>query len=102
MISELKFALRNKKLLVTLIAIAIIPVLYISLFVGSYWNIYDKTEDLKISVVNKDEPFYKNNNKIEIGETLTRELEKTISLISNLFLKKQLLKTSKVERVLVQ
>ncbi|MFR6533615.1 MAG: YhgE/Pip domain-containing protein, partial [Staphylococcus simulans] len=51
MFNELKFIKNNKMLIVALIAIGLLPLIYVALFVGSIWNPYDKTDQLKISIV---------------------------------------------------
>ena len=43
MLNEFKFILKNKMLVVSLIAISLISLLYVALFVGSMWDPYDKT-----------------------------------------------------------
>ena len=41
-------------LIVALIAIGLLPLIYVALFVGSIWDPYNKTDHLKISIVNHD------------------------------------------------
>lgn len=77
---ELKFIIKNKKVLLTLIIIALIPTLYISLFIGSFWNSYDKTDTLKVSIVNKDTGINKNSKNFNLGEDLSKELKKRTDL----------------------
>ncbi|WP_449126139.1 YhgE/Pip domain-containing protein (plasmid) [Staphylococcus chromogenes] len=92
---ELKFIMKNKKVLLTLIIIALIPTLYISLFIGSFWNSYDKTGTLKVSIVNKDTGISKNNKPFNLGEDLSKELEKRKDLDFQLVSEKQALSNLK-------
>ncbi|MEK4560705.1 YhgE/Pip family protein [Staphylococcus sp. FSL K6-3157] len=75
MFNEFKFIFRNKMLIVSLIAIALIPLIYVALFVGSIWDPYDKTDQLEISIVNQDESAKLNGEKITIGDDLVDELK---------------------------
>ncbi|MGI2287523.1 YhgE/Pip domain-containing protein [Staphylococcus cohnii] len=75
MLNEFKFIFKNKMLVVSLIAISLISLLYVALFVGSMWDPYDKTENLKISVVNHDEKATLNNKDITIGDDLVDKLK---------------------------
>ncbi|WP_251517111.1 MULTISPECIES: YhgE/Pip family protein [Staphylococcus] len=75
MFNELKFILRNKMLLVSLIAIALVSTIYVALFVGSIYNPYEKTENLKISIVNHDKPAKLNGKKVTIGDDLVDKLK---------------------------
>lgn len=75
MFNEFKFIFRNKMLIVSLIAIALIPLIYVALFVGSIWDPYDKTDQLEISIVNQDESAKLNGEKITIGDDLIDELK---------------------------
>jgi len=75
MLNEFRFIFRNKMLLISLIAISLISLLYVALFVGSMWDPYDKTENLKISVVNHDEKATLNNKDITIGDDLVDKLK---------------------------
>jgi len=75
MFNEFKFIFKNKMLIVSLIAIALIPLIYVALFVGSIWDPYDKTDQLEISIVNQDESAKLNGKEITIGDDLVNELK---------------------------
>src|SRR5699024_1441151 len=75
MLNEFKFIFKNKMLVVSLIAISIISLLYVALFVCSMWDSYDKSENLKICVVNKGEKATYNNKNINIGDDLVDKLK---------------------------
>ncbi|MEB8095860.1 YhgE/Pip family protein [Staphylococcus caprae] len=74
--SELKLIKKNKIIAVALLIISIIPMLYIAIFIGSFWNPYDKTDNLSIGVVNKDNKSYFNKNTINVGKDMSKELKK--------------------------
>lgn len=75
MFNEFKFIFRNKMLIIALIAIAAIPLLYVALFVGSMWSPYDKTDQLKISIVNQDQSAKLNGEKVTIGDDVVDKLK---------------------------
>ncbi|MGO2795374.1 MAG: YhgE/Pip domain-containing protein [Staphylococcus saprophyticus] len=75
MFNEFKFIFRNKMLIIALIAIATIPLLYVALFVGSMWSPYDKTDQLKISIVNQDQSAKLNGEKVTIGDDVVDKLK---------------------------
>ena len=62
-------------LIIALIAIAAIPLLYVALFVGSMWSPYDKTDQLKISIVNQDQSAKLNGEKVTIGDDVVDKLK---------------------------
>lgn len=75
MFNEFKFIFRNKMLIMSLIAIAAIPLLYVALFVGSMWSPYDKTDQLKISIVNQDQSAKLNGEKVTIGDDVVDKVK---------------------------
>ncbi|AMG97323.1 MULTISPECIES: YhgE/Pip family protein [Staphylococcus] len=75
MFNELKFIKNNKMLIVALIAIGLLPLIYVALFVGSIWNPYDKTDQLKISIVNEDKAATLQGKKINIGDEVVSKLK---------------------------
>ncbi|UXV42311.1 YhgE/Pip domain-containing protein [Staphylococcus simulans] len=75
MFNELKFIKINKMLIVALIAIGLLPLIYVALFVGSIWNPYDKTDQLKISIVNEDKAATLQGKKINIGDEVVSKFK---------------------------
>lgn len=75
MFSEFKFIKNNKMLIVALIAIGLLPLVYVAFFVGSIWNPYDKTDQLKISIVNEDKSATLQGKKINIGDEVVSKLK---------------------------
>ena len=54
--NEWKSLLKNKILVVVVLAIIVIPVIYAGLFLKSMWDPYGNLKDLPVAVVNQDEP----------------------------------------------
>ena len=52
--NEWKNLLKNKMLVVVVIAIIVIPVIYAGLFLKSMWDPYGNLDQLPVAVVNKD------------------------------------------------
>lgn len=77
---EWKKLFHNKILLLVVIAVIVIPSIYTTLFLGSMWDPYGKTDQLPVAVVNKDQPASYGGKQIKIGEELTEELKKNDSL----------------------
>ncbi len=90
MFNEFKFIFRNKMLIIALIAIAAIPLLYVALFVGSMWNPYDKTDQLKISIVNQDKTAKLNGEKVTIGDDVVDKLKDNDKFDFKKFLKRSI------------
>jgi putative membrane protein len=70
-------AIRNRKLLVTLIAILFIPVMYSGMFLGAFWDPYSKMDDLPVAVVNTDQGANYEGVSLHAGDELIEELKNT-------------------------
>ncbi|WP_323702846.1 YhgE/Pip family protein [Mammaliicoccus sp. Dog046] len=75
MLNEFKFIFKNRKLMISLISISLVSAIYVAMFVGSVFNPYDRTKDLKISVVNHDKSIDTNGKTISIGDDLVNKLK---------------------------
>ncbi|GGI41101.1 YhgE/Pip family protein [Mammaliicoccus stepanovicii] len=75
MFDDIKNLWTHKFLLVSLIAIMLLPLIYSSVFVGSLWDPYGKTQDLKISVVNEDNGGKVNGKQTNIGDEVVDKLK---------------------------
>lgn len=80
---EWKKLLKNKTLVVVLIAIIAIPAIYTTLFLGSMWDPYGKLGNLPVAVVNEDVSVTYNDKILSIGEDLVENLKKEDSLAFN-------------------
>jgi putative membrane protein len=69
--------IRNKKLLIPVIAILFIPVLYSGMFLWAFWDPYDRLDDLPVAVVNEDKGAVLDGKKIELGDDLVAKLKES-------------------------
>ena len=65
--NEWKNLLKNKMLVVVVIAIIIIPVIYAGLFLKSMWDPYGNLEQLPVAVVNKDKAVEYEGKTLSVG-----------------------------------
>ncbi|AQQ54500.1 YhgE/Pip family protein [Planococcus lenghuensis] len=66
---------QNKMLLLSVIVMMFIPIIYTGVILNSYWNPYDRTDNLAIAVVNQDEPTRFEEKTLRIGEELVDRLK---------------------------
>lgn len=81
--AEWKKLLKNKTMLIVLIAIIAIPTIYTTLFLGSMWDPYGKLSNLPVAVVNEDKSVFYNDKTLSIGEDLVENLKEKDSLLFN-------------------
>ncbi|WP_026677181.1 YhgE/Pip family protein [Fictibacillus gelatini] len=67
---------RNKMLLLSIIAVILIPTLYSGLFVWAFWDPYGKIKQLPVAVVNLDQPIRYKGETISAGDDIVGELRK--------------------------
>ena len=79
-LQEWKQLLKNKMLLIVLIAIIAIPTIYTTLFLGSMWDPYGKTDQLPVAIVNLDKPVEYEGNTLNVGDKLVDKLKKNKEL----------------------
>ncbi|OAB46266.1 YhgE/Pip domain-containing protein [Paenibacillus glacialis] len=70
-------AIKDRKLLVSMIAILFIPVMYSGMFLGAFWDPYGKMVDLPVAVVNTDLGANYEGVSLHAGDDLMKELETT-------------------------
>ncbi|CAM4181701.1 YhgE/Pip family protein [Streptococcus penaeicida] len=80
MLEELKALLKNPKLIITMIGVALVPALYNLSFLGSMWDPYGQVEDLPIAVVNQDKSAKLNNGQLRIGQDMVDNMSKNKDL----------------------
>jgi putative membrane protein len=73
--NEFKAIFSKKMLIVSLIAVMLIPVIYSASFLTSMWDPYGKTEELPIAVVNEDQKAVLNGENIDIGTEVVNKLK---------------------------
>ncbi len=74
--NEFKNLLKNKILLISVIAITFIPIIYTSIFDKSLWNPYGGVKNFPVAVVNQDEEVTMMGQKIDIGNQVIDNLKK--------------------------
>lgn len=74
--AEWNFLLKNKKILIVLLAIALIPAIYCYIYLSAMWNTYGMVNNIPVAIVNNDRSANFNNKKITIGKNLTDNLKK--------------------------
>lgn len=66
---------RNRKVLIPVIAIVMIPVLYSGMFLGAFWDPYDKLDDLPVAIVNSDQGTVYEGESMQIGQDFVDKLK---------------------------
>jgi putative membrane protein len=75
--------LKNKILLIVMIAIIAIPTIYTTLFLGSMWDPYGKLDNLPVAVVNEDKEVLYGDTELSVGKDLIENLKENNSLAFN-------------------
>lgn len=89
MLEELKALLKNPKLIITMIGVALVPALYNLSFLGSMWDPYGRVEDLPIAVVNQDKSAKLNQGQLHIGQDMVDNMSKNKDLDYHFVTKKK-------------
>lgn len=72
---EIKSILADRKLLISVIAVILIPVLYSSMFLWAFWDPYARMDRLPVAVVNLDKGATFQGERLEIGNDLIQKLK---------------------------
>lgn len=80
MLEELKALIKNPKLIMTMIGVALVPALYNLSFLGSMWDPYGRVNDLPIAVVNQDKPAKMADESLTIGDDMVDKMSKNKEL----------------------
>lgn len=86
---EWKSIFKNKKMLVILLGISLIPSLYTVIFLSSMWNPYGKLTELPVAVVNMDKPIRFNDEDLAIGDSLIDGLKESKAMDFHFISKKE-------------
>ncbi|MFL6559147.1 MAG: YhgE/Pip family protein, partial [Bacillus sp. (in: firmicutes)] len=73
---ELLAILRNKKVLIPIIAIMFVPVLYAGMFLWAFWDPYAKLDELPVAVINEDTGAALDGTHLKLGDDLVAQLKK--------------------------
>lgn len=71
---ELKAICQHKMLIVGLIVAVFIPTLYSATFLWAFWDPYDYTENVKVAVVNEDQPVTFEGKEMNFGHQIVETL----------------------------
>ncbi|MFJ7728051.1 YhgE/Pip family protein [Neobacillus sp. NPDC097160] len=74
---ELLTILKNKKVLIPIIAVMFVPVLYAGMFLWAFWDPYDKLDELPVAVVNDDAGATLDGDHLKLGDDLVSKLKKS-------------------------
>ncbi|CAM3680718.1 YhgE/Pip family protein [Marinicrinis lubricantis] len=67
--------IKNKKVLIPVIAVLFVPLLYSSLFLWAFWDPYAKMDVIPVAIVNEDLGAELNGEEIHIGSDLVEQLK---------------------------
>ncbi|EPD50669.1 YhgE/Pip domain-containing protein [Paenisporosarcina sp. HGH0030] len=65
---------KNRKLLVPILAVLFIPVLYAGMFLWAFWDPYEQLNELPVAIVNEDAGAELDGERITVGKDLTKNL----------------------------
>ncbi|WP_158630092.1 YhgE/Pip domain-containing protein [Cohnella sp. AR92] len=71
---EFKRLKSSKMAMLSIAGLAVIPLLYSGMLIGSFWDPYGRLGDMPVAVVNEDKGAVMDGKKLQIGEDLVREL----------------------------
>ncbi|MFL6563139.1 MAG: YhgE/Pip domain-containing protein, partial [Bacillus sp. (in: firmicutes)] len=73
---ELLAIVRNKKVLIPIIAVMFVPVLYAGMFLWAFWDPYAKLDELPVAVVIEDAGATLDGTHLKLGDDLVSKLKK--------------------------
>ncbi|MCS0789572.1 YhgE/Pip domain-containing protein [Cytobacillus firmus] len=76
-LKEFSAILKNKKLLIPIIAVMFIPILYSGMFLWAFWDPYDHLDDLPVAIVNEDAGAAFEENDLHLGDDLVDKLKES-------------------------
>lgn len=66
---------RNRKVLIPVIAVIMVPVLYAAMFLGAFWDPYGRLDDLPVAIVNRDKGAEFSGKTLKIGSDFEQQLK---------------------------
>lgn len=72
---ELKKMFKNKLIVAGLIIALFIPTMYSATFLWSFWNPYEKTDAIKVAIVNEDEKIIFQGKELHLGNDIVENLK---------------------------
>ncbi|RBP92296.1 putative membrane protein [Cytobacillus firmus] len=76
-LKEFSAIIKNKKLLIPIIAVMFIPILYSGMFLWAFWDPYDHLDDLPVAIVNEDAGAAFEGNDLHLGDDLVDKLKES-------------------------
>ncbi|KON89513.1 membrane protein [Sporosarcina globispora] len=76
-LKEFSAIIKNKKLLIPIIAVIFIPILYSGMFLWAFWDPYDHLDDLPVAIVNEDAGAIFEENELHLGDDLVDKLKES-------------------------
>lgn len=73
--AELAGIVRDKKLLIPIVAVLFVPILYAGMFLWAFWDPYERLDDLPVAIVNEDEGADFEGSLLNLGDELVTKLE---------------------------
>jgi putative membrane protein len=74
---ELFAIIKNKKVLIPIIAVLFVPVLYAGMFLWAFWDPYDKLDELPVAVINNDTGATLDGVHLKLGDDLVSNLKES-------------------------
>lgn len=75
--SELNSIVRNKFVLIPVIAVMLVPLLYSALFLGAFWDPYAKLDKVPVAIINEDVGAELNGERLAIGDEFVDQLKES-------------------------
>lgn len=72
---ELRSLFKNKKILISVIALLFIPILYSGMFLWAFWDPYDHLADLPVVIVNEDKGAELEGDELNLGKDFVEKLK---------------------------
>lgn len=67
--------IRSPKVLISVIAVMLVPLMYSGLFLGTFWDPYERLTDLPVAIVNQDKGAEFEGKSLTAGKELVDELQ---------------------------
>lgn len=78
--AEMAKLTKNKGVLVSIIAVLLIPIVYAAVLLSAKWGPYDNLSNLPVAVVNKDTGAISGDEEINVGRDLVEDFKKSRNL----------------------
>lgn len=75
--AELAGIVRDKKLLIPIVAVLFVPILYAGMFLWAFWDPYERLDELPVAVVNEDQGANFEGSELKLGDELVSKLKES-------------------------